>query len=65
MPGIGTYSGGISALRVRGNGIYFAVDPLTTASMTRPLAPVAKVVTVAGEDACSYEAGVCVIRPQR
>lgn len=65
LPGIGTYSGGVSALRVKGHGIYFSVDPLARTPVRPSLAPVARIVPVAGAAACSMEAGVCVIRPLR
>ena len=67
----GTYVGAISALRVRGNGNYFAIDgglsrkgaAVTTGTQ---LAPKAKIINVRAEtagDACAYEHGVCIIRP--
>ena len=66
LPGIGTYAGAVSAAGERGNGIYFSAD---NASVLRPdviLAPKAKIIVVDFEGdspACSFEAGVCVIRP--
>lgn len=64
VPGIGTFAGSISAARVRGNGIYFAVEGSRSDVVSyRP--PVAKIIEVEAEmedSACSYEAGVCVIR---
>lgn len=70
LPG-GTYVGGISALRVRGNGNYFAVGSgisrqIATDVYRSLLAPKAKIMTISAEtarDACAYEHGVCVIRP--
>lgn len=70
LPG-GTYVGGISALRVRGNGNYFAIGgglsrQRATAAATAQLAPRAKIIDVRAEtagDACAYEHGVCIIRP--
>lgn len=70
LPG-GTYVGGISALRVRGNGNYFAVGSGISRQIAKDagssgLAPKAKIMTVHAEkadDACAYEHGVCVIRP--
>lgn len=70
LPG-GTYVGGISALRVRGNGNYFAIGgglsrQRATAPATAQLAPRAKIIDVRAEtagDACAYEHGVCIIRP--
>ena len=66
LPGIGTYVGAVSAVSVRGNGIYFAVDNAALLGPTVILAPKAKIIEVDLEgdsSACSYEAGVCVIRP--
>ena len=66
VPGIGTFAGSISAVRVRGSGIYFAVEGSRSDVVTyRP--PVARIIEVDAEmddSACSYEAGVCVIRPR-
>lgn len=65
IPGLGTYAGSISALRVRGNGIYFHIDDMG-GDVESPMvpAPVARIIRV-GEhkNPCSYESGVCVIRP--
>ncbi|MCO6180328.1 hypothetical protein [Ciceribacter sp. RN22] len=72
LPGIGTYAGSISALRIRGTGIYFMVEHSTyKPALARP-APRARIIDVNAEvnadkadmkSACRYEAGVCVIRP--
>lgn len=70
IPGIGTYAGSISGVRFKGNGIYFSkqvqriYSPVSSEPQT--LAPKAKIIhvnakTIGAE--CSYEAGVCVIRP--
>lgn len=67
----GTYVGAISALRVRGNGNYFAVGGRLArngagVTMGTQLAPKAKIINVrAGTagNACAYEHGVCIIRP--
>jgi hypothetical protein len=67
----GTYVGAISALRVRGNGNYFAIGgglqrKSTAVSQATQLAPKAKIINVHTEtagDACAYEHGVCIIRP--
>ncbi|MBO0134306.1 hypothetical protein [Agrobacterium burrii] len=67
----GTYVGAISALRVRGNGNYFAVGGRlarngANATIGARLAPKAKIINVRAEtagDACAYEHGVCIIRP--
>ena len=66
VPGIGTFAGSISAVRVRGSGIYFAIVGSRSDVVTyRP--PAAKIIEIDAEmddSACSYEAGVCVIRPR-
>lgn len=70
LPG-GTYVGDIAALRVRGNGNYFAISSgFSRRSVTDrarvQLAPKAKIISVHAEnadDACAYEHGVCIIRP--
>lgn len=72
LPGIGTYAGDVSALRIRGNGIYFMVERSTYRPAPFHLAPKALIIDVNAnvtadkksvESACRYEAGVCVIRP--
>ncbi|MBB4403279.1 hypothetical protein GGD52_004202 [Agrobacterium tumefaciens] len=70
LPG-GTYVGAISALRVRGNGNYFAIGgrlsrKSATVATGAQLAPKAKIIDVRAAtagDACAYEHGVCIIRP--
>ncbi|WP_454289162.1 hypothetical protein [Rhizobium arsenicireducens] len=66
VPGIGTFAGSISAVRVRGAGIYFAIEGSRGDVISyRP--PTAKIIEINAEtddSACSYEAGVCVIRPK-
>lgn len=65
--GVGTYAGGLSAIRAPRNGIYFAADDVgmsyssTTQSAVRPRIIHVNKKTMGAE--CSYEAGVCVIRP--
>ena len=65
--GLGTYAGSVSGVRARGNGIYFAVngqgysDPPTKGQSLRPRLIHVNSSTMGAE--CSYEAGVCVIRP--
>lgn len=70
IPGIGTYAGSVSGVRFKGNGIYFynegrpAYSQVKSTSQT--LAPKAKIIHVNSRTKgaeCSYEAGVCVIRP--
>lgn len=79
LPNIGTYIGGISAYPVPGNGIYFTSNNGSYGSggygyfgeepVRAPdamLAPKARIITVTANNAdegCSFEAGVCVIRP--
>ncbi len=70
LPG-GTYVGAVAALRVRGNGNYFAVGGdlsggCATVTEAPQHAPKAKIFTVRAEtagNACAYENGVCIIRP--
>ncbi|MDS7598069.1 hypothetical protein [Agrobacterium tumefaciens] len=70
LPG-GTYSGGIAALRIRGNGNYFAISgglavgngTTRTALQPAPKAKIIKVNSATANAACTYEHGVCVIRP--
>lgn len=65
VPGLGTFAGSIAAVRAKGNGIYFASD--ISVRKTAPYqAPKARIIEVSLENpegACSFEAGVCVIRP--
>lgn len=70
VPGLGTYAGSLSAYQEPGNGIYFsqagsysyfAENGPETAPAERP-----KIIVVspqANASACSWEQGVCVIRP--
>ncbi|MCA1443333.1 hypothetical protein I6F07_24555 [Ensifer sp. IC4062] len=70
-PGIGTYAGGISAFRQEGNGIYFRqygnYNYLTEgATASTPPLNRAKIIVVSpqpNDRVCSWEHGVCVIRP--
>ncbi len=63
LPGLGTYGGAVSALRVRGHGIYFSVTGMGKKEETRPR-PKATIIDVSSApDPCRYQAGVCVIRP--
>lgn len=68
IPGVGTFVGNLSAVRIKGNGIFIAVDrPATRRNVTAP-APKAQIIEISAENedsACSFEAGVCVIRPGR
>lgn len=64
VPGLGTFAGSISALRVRGVGTYFYIEGLGSEKPKMIPAPKAKIISVrAAKDPCSYENGVCVIRP--
>lgn len=70
--GLGTFSGGISAVRLKGNGIYIASDVDITGNPRLSLgAPSVKIITVAEDfadtqfdasNACAYENGICIIR---
>lgn len=72
IPGLGTFSGGISAKRFKGNGIYFSIDGndryvrgQTNSGKTSPR-PGAKIIDM--QDAqhamdCDNPGDVCVIRP--
>ncbi|HXV29181.1 MAG TPA: hypothetical protein VD840_02515, partial [Sinorhizobium sp.] len=71
VPGLGTYAGNLSAFRDEGNGIYFSRTGdyryLAESSFdAAPPAKRAKVIIVSPQTnalACSWEAGVCVVRP--
>lgn len=64
VPGLGTFAGSISALRVRGVGTYFYVEGFGNEKPAMIPAPKAKIISVkAAKNPCSYENGVCVIRP--
>lgn len=64
IPGLGTFAGTISALRVRGVGTYFYVEGFGGKKQEMIPAPKAKIISVESDrDPCSYESGVCVIRP--
>lgn len=67
IPGIGTFAGSISGLRVKGNGVFFAIDRAPGPKVVTYRAPKAKIIEISAEEpdeACSFEAGVCVIRPK-
>lgn len=62
------YGGAVTAWRDPGNGVYFYFDNGEVSGrvdgvfdIRRPRAKVIEVVP--GSDACSWEAGVCVVRP--
>lgn len=67
VPGLGTFAGSLTAVRVKGTGIYMAIEkwPVNSGTAYRP--PKAKIIEIdaeTGDAACSFEAGVCVIRPR-
>ncbi|MCZ8177808.1 MAG: hypothetical protein O9309_02185 [Rhizobium sp.] len=67
IPGIGTFAGSISGVRIKGSGVFFAIDRNTQPKVIAYRAPRAKIIEISAEnpeDACSFEAGVCVIRPK-
>ncbi len=67
IPGIGTFAGSISGLRIKGSGVFFAIDRNTQPKVVAYRAPKAKIIEISAEnpeEACSFEAGVCVIRPK-
>ena len=67
IPGIGTFAGSISGLRIKGNGVFFAIDRTQKPQVVAYRAPKAKIIEISAEnpeEACSFEAGVCVIRPK-
>jgi hypothetical protein len=68
VPGVGTFVGNLSAVQIKGNGIFIAVDRRPTRSKAAAPAPKAQIIEISAENeesACSFEAGVCVIRPGR
>jgi hypothetical protein len=70
VPGIGTYSGGVSVSYIGGTGLFLNFDPGVLPMKRRggSIAPKAKIIHVSGAEnnsACSMEAGVCVIRADR
>ncbi|RKE80132.1 hypothetical protein [Rhizobium sp. AG855] len=68
VPGVGTFVGNLSAVRIRGNGIFFAFDRRSAHRSAVAPAPAVQIIEISAENedsACSFEAGVCVIRPRR
>ncbi|MCR9139888.1 MAG: hypothetical protein NXI27_28105 [Alphaproteobacteria bacterium] len=72
IPGLGTFSGGISAKRFKGNGIYFSIDgndryvrgqgnPAKTSP--RPGAKIIDMQDAQHDMDCDNPGDVCVIRP--
>lgn len=60
LPRIGTYAGSVAAARVRGVGVYFAIDGFGGGDIVK--APKGRIVFVEDGPDCSWEAGVCVVR---
>lgn len=64
---VGTYAGSAYAMRARRNGTYVSADGAihntaqTTGNWTSPA--IIRINARTMDEACSYEAGVCVIRP--
>nr|WP_237351659.1 hypothetical protein [Rhizobium sp. ACO-34A] len=66
VPGLGTFTGSLTAVRVKGTGIYMAIEKWPVNNRTAYQPPKAKIIEIdaeTGDAACSFEAGVCVIRP--
>jgi hypothetical protein len=71
IPGLGTYAGSLSAYREQGNGIYFSragsyryvAENGTDAYAPAKRAKIIVVTPQTSASACSWEAGVCVVRP--
>ena len=70
IPGLGTYSGSVSAVRVRGLGNYFYLDGRPGSSdvkfvdETHAAHSGPKIIHVSTtHDGCHYQAGVCIIKP--
>jgi hypothetical protein len=66
VPGVGTFAGSIAAVRIKGSGIYFYRDGAARPTVVSYKAPKARIIEIsedAPDAACSFEAGVCVIRP--
>ncbi len=64
---VGTYAGSTHTMRARKNGSYVSAEGAinnaarTTGNWTRPA--IIRINARTMDEACSYEAGVCVIRP--
>lgn len=68
VPGIGTFVGSISAVRIKGNGVFVAVNRSPRPQAVVYRAPKSRIIEVSAEnpdDACRFESGVCVIRLKR
>lgn len=62
-PGHGTYAGASAALHVRGLGTYVAAEGID-AGIGVITAPGPRIIDARKGPPCSWESGVCVIRPQ-
>lgn len=68
VPGVGTFVGNLSAVRIKGNGVFIALDRQMRTNRAPASAPKVQIIEISAENqdsACSFEAGVCVIRPGR
>lgn len=68
VPGVGTFAGSLSAVRIKGNGIFIAIDRRGPHHPQLAPAPKAQIIEINAENedsACAFEAGVGVIRPGR
>jgi hypothetical protein len=68
VPGVGTFAGNLSAVHIKGNGLFIAFDRRANHRTVVVPAPKAQIIEISAENedsACSFEAGVCVIRPGR
>jgi hypothetical protein len=68
VPGVGTFVGSLSAVRIKGNGIFIALDrraPRHAVIVPEPKVQIIEISAENEDSACSFEAGVCVIRPSR
>lgn len=72
IPGLGTFSGGISARQFKGNGIYFSIDgndrygggqTNSKKSSPRPGAKIIDMQDAQHDMDCDNPGDVCVIRP--
>ncbi|MDH4441196.1 MAG: hypothetical protein QE284_12505 [Rhizobium sp.] len=68
VPGVGTFVGNLSAVRIKGNGIFIALDRRAGRGLAAAPTPKVQIIEISAENedsACAFEAGVCVIRPGR
>lgn len=64
VDGVGTFAGGLSAVRFRNNGIYFYAENLGGDGnmQPRPKAKIIDVTPATAKSACAMEHGVCIVR---